>query len=135
MNFKDAHTIYKTIAKANGFIIRPWFSYDHYHGINAYVNLFYIWITDGALKSYNPNEMALTIGHELAHWRNMDNFRFWASRHKLEFDADALGAEYATTAGFSVVKGVSKFDKFMQIETETHPHPQDRKERLLKIYE
>ena len=124
-------TIYKKITKSNGFWIRPFLCIKNHRGLNANANMFRIQIYQGAINTYNEDEMALLIGHELAHWANWDSFRFFKDNHQKEFDADELGAKYMVKAGYNLKNALSKFDKMGQRETKSHPHPQERKKRLM----
>lgn len=128
MDFKEAKQVYKRLKK-----MRPLLLLRNDSIINAYSNLFYIEITQGALDAYNKDEMALCLGHELGHIFNFDIIR--KKGHKIEYAADAYGVELARKAGFDVLAGCERFKKIRQKETESHPHPKKRKEAIIKTLE
>jgi len=112
--------------------IRPWLSIKPDPQLNASSSLLFTTVNQGSVDSYNDDEMALCLGHELGHWLRLDSFR--PNTHAAEFAADAIGARLAHKAGFDVVKGCERFYKFSQRETSTHPHPMARRAALLKLY-
>lgn len=122
----DAVRIYKKITSANGFVVYPDLKFSNSNQINARTDMFYITINRGMLNATNIDELALVIGHELAH------SKLWhlKSTHQNEYAADRLGWFFASKAGYNVCRGKNLFKKFPQRGSTTHPHPKDRYNRL-----
>ncbi len=133
-NFKQAKEIYMKIAKANGFYIYPWLTLYDSAAMNASCKVFWIRLYQGALDGYNEHELALTLGHELAHLRFRHIFGITDAYEK-EYEADRIGAEYMIKAGYDINKGMRKFKKWGKRPiSETHPSPRDRYNTLKAIY-
>lgn len=67
-----------------------------------------IFVTRQLLKSTNKNEIALILGHELAH----GTLHHVMSTIPNEYAADKLGFKYAINAGFDGCKGAKYFLQF-----------------------
>jgi Zn-dependent protease with chaperone function len=128
--FKRIKTIYKTLAKHNKWRWRPVLFPSSNTSINAYYNIWYIVVYQGAMDCYNDDEMALLLGHEMSHYllHHMTNCP------QNEFDADELGAKIMIKAGYDICNAIGKFDRMFQVASRTHPHPQKRKERIKQLF-
>lgn len=74
--------------------------------VNAFYEGQYITVNRGLLSSVkNSNELALVLGHELAHSSRHDS----GSTQAREFAADALGAKYIRMSGYNVCSGAKWF--------------------------
>lgn len=127
MNTKQ---IYKKIAKANNFWIRPWLVITDNPKMNAICHLFWINLYQGCVDNYTEDEMAFVLAHELAHLR-FSHFLNLQSPYVQEYEADQLGAQYMAKAGYDLKKGVQVFKKWKNIATDTHP---SSKARLRKFH-
>jgi predicted Zn-dependent protease len=78
------------------------------------------------LNITNKDELALVLGHELAHYK----LGHHGSNHRNEYAADALGYQYAAKAGYNVCRGKNIFKKFRKGGSATHPDPRDRIKHL-----
>lgn len=129
MNCKE---VYKRLCKANGFYIRPFLRISSDKSVNAHNLYWKIEICQGAIDAYSEDEMALLLGHELAHlnWRDVFNI---GNDWEREYKADRVGAKYMQKAGYSLSRALSKFDKMKQVTSASHPHPHDRRKALEKL--
>ncbi len=104
--------------------------------INAWTDGVNITITTGILSVMeNENELALVLGHEMAHYINHDTLHDDLDSRQVEAHADKLGAFIMMRAGFDVCKGKEMFTVFKEQfgdspVTSTHPDQAFRKDQL-----
>lgn len=135
MDIDRAKKIYKRICDANGIIFRPLLFMSNDSRPNGTAHFTFIRVTKGALISYDDDELALTLAHELVHCRKWHWLtKLWRKPHDLEFEADLEGAKLITKAKFNVLESIKKFDKMKNIRTETHPYPKGRANRLREYF-
>ena len=126
---KTAVNIYYKIVKANKFWIYPKIRFTPSNKVNAYANATGIYINRGMLRfARNNHELAIVIGHELAHYRGAD--RGFNYSHSREFRADYYGKLYARKAGFNVCRGVYIIKRLNTSATPSHPSSKLRFNRL-----
>lgn len=131
ITFNQVKEIYKKVAKANGFYIRPWLTLNSSLDVNASMTIFNIKIYQGSLDLYNEDELACVLGHELSHLQFKHLFGL-VRNHEKEFDADKVGAKYAANAGYNVIIGRERFKKDAYAASDTHPSSEDRYSVLVK---
>lgn len=123
---EEAQMIYQKILKANkmqGPSLHMYKSED----INAHYGWGGIFINVGMLRyARNQSEIALVIGHELAHY----TLKHWRSNPANEFAADKLGSYYMSNSGYNVCKGAKLFKRFDDKASKTHPSARERYRRL-----
>lgn len=122
----EATAIYNNIIRATGMFFYPKLKFSNSKEVNAYQSGSTITINQGMLNITNKDELALVIGHELAHYK----LGHHNSNHRNEYAADALGYQYAAKAGYNVCRGKNLFKKFRKGASNTHPDPRDRINRL-----
>ena len=125
MIFNQAKSIYKTLAKANGFYIRPWLHNSDDMEINAYNHHLWITLNRGACEAYNVDEMAFMLAHELGHFKFRHIFKL-GNAYDREYEADRLAAQYMANAGFNTLSGIKILLKKNAPATGTHPASLDR---------
>ncbi len=119
MSMSHTAQIYDKIARANGFNVAPRLIEDMSSEINAYSGGFRITVNKGMLDFVgSDNQMALVLGHELAHYSLGHNGSTIAN----EYAADALGARYMQTAGYNKCSGAILF-KRMPYQGASSDHP------------
>lgn len=126
VSFSEAEKIYHNILAQNGIRIGPKLIFSNSNEVNASASVLWITVNKGMLNITNRNEIALVLGHELAHWK----LGHGGSSHTNEYAADRLGFYYASKAGYNACSGIKVFNKFKQSESSTHPHPQKRKQKF-----
>lgn len=127
MSMSHAKDIYIRIAKANGLRVVPELVVINDNSVNAEAQGSRIGIYVGMLKNVrNDSEMALVLGHELAHGRLGHS----GSTPSNEFAADKLGAKYAHSAGYNVCVGAQLLKRFGSVASKTHPAGTERFKRL-----
>jgi predicted Zn-dependent protease len=95
--------------------------------VNAANTGYSIQVYTGMLNNVrNDSEMALVLGHEIAHGTLHHN----GSTIPNEYAADALGAKYSTRAGYSVCVGANMLKRFGNRTSSSHPAGTDRYKRL-----
>ena len=95
---------------------------------NASSGLTSIKVNSGMLSFVrNDDEMAMVLGHEIAHWR-LGHRRSTPSN---EYAADWQGASYLSKAGYTICKGAKIFNRFGG-GSKTHPPGTARYRRLCK---
>ncbi len=83
--------------------------------INAWTDGLNITITTGILKVMeNEDELAMVLGHEMAHYINHDVNHDDLDSRNVEAHADKLGAFIMMRAGFDVCKGKEMFKVFKE---------------------
>lgn len=127
---KDVREVYKKILDNNLIIFRPPLYIEDNDDINAYTDGKEIVIYTGLMKAVNKQQLALVIGHELAHYKLWHNGSNWHN----EFEADEYGAIFAKTAGFDVCKGRTLFKLFKSGFSLTHPPSMSRYVRVGKQF-
>lgn len=127
VSFSHAQELYYRIAMANHLAVVPTLVYDSTDEVNASQSGFRITLNRGILKfARNDAEMALVLGHELAHYelghRN--------STPSNEYAADAQGAIYMSNAGYSICQGAELLRRFHSKGSSTHPDSDSRFHRI-----
>lgn len=118
--FQDWVHIYQRIVIANGVFNPPKFYKEADPEVNAESDGNNIHIFSGIIAyARNPDEIALVIGHELAHilLHHTGN-----STIPMEYAADHWGAIYMQKAGFNVCHGAQILKKFSPYQ-DTSDHP------------
>lgn len=124
---QQAVAIYNKIVKANNFWIYPRLRFSDDKQMNAHSSWQYITIDQGMLDKTNVDELALVIGHELAHYKLLHK----GSTPARELAADALGWKYADKAGYDCHKGKEYLKKLYHKKgSKTHPPPMERYNKL-----
>lgn len=127
MSFGQAQVIYQHLVKANGFKLYPGLRLNRAEGVNASTDWFFIEITQGMLRlTKNEHELAVVLGHELAHFSRKDP----SSTPSREFAADLLGAQYADKAGYDHCIGAYILYRFKVPADGTHPDSTERYNRI-----
>lgn len=127
MSFDHAKEIYIRIAKANGMFIIPKLVVKNSRNINAEARGSTIVVYTGMLANVrNDAEMALVLGHELAHGRLGHSH----SNIPNEYAADKLGAQYSGRAGYNVCLGAKFLKRMGDKDSNTHPASIKRVARL-----
>ncbi len=104
--------------------------------INAWTDGKNITITTGILAVMeNEDELALVLGHEMAHYINHDMLHEDLDSRSVEAHADKLGAFIMMRAGFDVCKGKEMFKVFKEQfgdspVTTSHPDNAFRRDQL-----
>ncbi len=84
--------------------------------INAWTDGETITITTGIISQFtNDDEVALVLGHELAHYITKDVENTLLPTIQLEANADKLGAFIMMRSGYDICKGRSTFAIFKQL--------------------
>lgn len=127
MSFKHVQDIYFKIAKANGMQVVPRLILKKDPSVNAEAFGYQISVNTGMLNNVrNDSEMAMVLGHELAHGR----LGHASSTPANEYAADNLGAKYMKNAGYSVCTGAYLLKRFGSKGSSTHPAGTDRFRKL-----
>lgn len=113
-DYKPIYTLYKKLWAQTGESEKyvPLIIHDDNSTDNAYADGFSVHIYTGLInKSYSMDEIALVLGHEIAHTTlghvylpDETSKNVNAVTH-MEAQADKMGAVYAMKAGYSVCKG------------------------------
>ncbi len=104
--------------------------------VNAWTDGEHITITTGLVsKMTNENELAMVLGHELAHALNHDMERVTLDSRDIEAHADKLGAFIMMRAGYNVCEGKEIFRVFKELfgdaaVTTSHPDSAYRLDQL-----
>lgn len=115
--FQQAQEIYQKLIK-NNHIGGPILVYSNSMVVNAYTNSKSIKITRGMLLFVqNRDELALILGHELAHY----NLHHPGSTPKREYEADHLGGVYMSHIGGNICHGAEVIKRFHDNGSNTHP--------------
>ncbi len=84
-------------------------------------------VNTGMLRDVrNDSEMALVLGHELAH----GTLHHHMSTIPNEYAADRLGAQYMNKAGYNICVGAKMLKRFGNHASNDHPAGTDRYKRL-----
>lgn len=122
MSFNNAQIIYNKMLHDNHMSSRIKLVLSPSQRVNASSSGGRIIINQGMLQFVrNRGELALVIGHELAHAMLHHN----GSTPAHEFAADALGAQYIANAGFNRCSAVKLLLRFPGA-SKTHPGGLDR---------
>jgi beta-barrel assembly-enhancing protease len=125
--FGDAQAVYNQLVKANHIYNAPYLSLSASGSINAHNGFFGIVINQGMLDFLkNNNELAVVLGHELAHFTQHDH----GSNYAVEYRADRIGAIYAGNAGYNRCEGVKLLLRFPHVRSKDHPYNNDRYDRV-----
>ncbi len=119
MSFSQAENIYTKITNANSVPVHPRFIYSNSRVVNASSGGFRITINQGMLSFVggDSNQMALVIGHELAHYK----LGHGSSTPSNEYAADRLGAQYMQHAGYNKCAGAVFLKRLSGGDSSTHP--------------
>ena len=111
INFYEAQLIYEKLKNANGIPNAPVLVLNGSTSINAETQSNQIIVNKGMLDFVDNNDqLALVLGHELAHWVNHDYLYFpieWK-----EYRADSQGLQYMENAGYNHCRGIKVFKQF-----------------------
>lgn len=121
----DVHGMYRNMVRANGFIFYPQLVIKNDPEVNAYNKGPVIVVNTGMLKAVrNKHELAMVLGHELAHGK------LWhlGSSYAKEFAADKLGVDYMVKAGYNRCVGTKLLKRFKG--GDTHPSGSERYKRV-----
>ena len=118
--------VYNTLLLANGMYFYPKLKFSNSKEVNAYQSGNTIVVYQGILNITNRDEIALVLGHELAHYKLHHRQSNWPN----EYAADRLGWKYASKAGYNMCRGKNLFKKFRKGASSDHPDPIDRYNRL-----
>lgn len=109
--------IYQKILKANN-MSGPQINFEYNSDVNAHAGWGGIYINTGMLADvHNDSEMALVIGHELAHYK----LHHMRSTPMNEYAADQQGAYYMSKAGYNICTGAKLIKRFHAPDSATHP--------------
>lgn len=111
VSFNQTQRIYYKLIQANNMHNAPVLRYRNDGSINADYGGGVITVNTGLMGRVNSSEMALVLGHELAHWRGVYN----------ESRADIKGAQYIEVAGWNRCVARSVFLKFPKGNDGIHP--------------
>jgi predicted Zn-dependent protease len=126
MQMYHAQLIYSRILHSNH-ISGPPLKIEYNSDVNAHSTWYGLYINTGMLRNVrNDSEMALVIGHELAHYR----LGHLQSTPENEYAADRLGASYMVIAGYNICIGAQVVKRFHSKGSKTHPNSDDRYYRL-----
>lgn len=118
MSMQHTSQIYNRIVQSNGFRIAPRLIEDSSNDINASSGGFRIIVNNGMLKFLNDdNQMALVLGHELAHYKLGHSH----SSISNEYAADHLGAIFMQRAGYNKCQGAIFFKRLPYGDSVDHP--------------
>ncbi len=127
MSFSHAKAIYNKVLAANHLTYKPTLILKKDGDVNAENDGVIIQINTGMLADVrDDDEMALVLGHELAH----GILHHRASTIPNEYAADALGAQYMHNAGYSICTGAKVLKRFGNTTSDDHPAGTDRYARL-----
>ena len=126
ISFAEARVVYQRLTASNHLEALPLILRQDGE-INADTNGIIINVNSGLLRAVkNQDEMALVLGHELAHAA----LHHQGSTPTRELAADRLGAKYSAHAGYSICKGAQLFKRFNSPASSTHPASAERVRRL-----
>lgn len=129
MSFAHATKIYYNILKANNMHIGQRLVLEQNDDHNAKSGLTRITLYTGMLRFVrNDDEMAMVLGHEIAHWR----LHHRRSTPSNEYAADYQGGKYMSRAGYNMCKGAKILARFGDTDSKTHPAGTKRYRRLCK---
>lgn len=118
MSLEHTSQIYNRIANANGFHVAPRLVMSPDNSINASSGGFRITVNKGMLDfMYNDDQMALVLGHELAHYK----LGHRGSTISNEYAADRLGALFMQRAGYNKCNGAIFFKRLPYGDSSDHP--------------
>ena len=122
-----ARVVYKIITSINKIKNAPPIIVNNSKVINAYSFADKIVITTGMLAYvHNDNELALILGHELAHFVHKDN----GSSIPKEYRADKDGAIYMHNAGYNICVGAQALRRLHSDGGNDHPTSEARYHEL-----
>lgn len=98
VTWAETRAVYNLLIKANHLSYTP-LVLSSENEVNGYTDGFKVVITMGALKSLNQSEMALLLGHELAHVKHNDADTDLGGKYQ-EDRADYYGSDYAEKIGY-----------------------------------
>lgn len=125
--FGEAQRVYTNIVRYNHIFISPHLILNPSLEINAKSSFFVISINQGMLNFvHNQDELAMVLGHELAHFTAKD----MGSNYAAEYRADMTGAIYAATAGYNRCNGAKMFLTLRYSRSRTHPSSINRYNRI-----
>lgn len=108
--------VYNKILRASGSSPLPPLTVLDSDIINAWTDGKTITITTGMLKIFhNQDELAMVLGHELAHFMARDPFHNDMKGPNMEANADKLGAYMMMRAGFNPCKGREIMATFIKL--------------------
>ena len=127
MSSSQVRDVYIKLVKANGIHQVPKLIFSKSSEVNAETNGWQIKVNTGMLRNFrSPHEVALVLGHELAH----GTLRHNGSTIRNEYAADKLGARYARNTGYNICIGAKVLKRFGNKASKTHPAGTDRYKRL-----
>lgn len=127
MSFSQAQKVYAALVVSQFPGGAPTLVLDPSVYPNAESSYFKIAITKGMLTFVrNNNEMAMILGHELAHYALGHN----GSNHANEYSADMLGAKYMSASGYNLCSGAMVIFRFNDEASKSHPASAERYRRL-----
>lgn len=128
MSFNQAEVVYNKLVRSNGFTNYPRLVYSSSRDVNASAGGLRITVNAGLLRFVrNSNELAVVLGHELAHYRLAHH----GSTPSNEYAADSLGASYAAKGGYNRCDGAKVILRFHDKGSKTHP-PSDKRYNRIK---
>jgi len=123
MTFEHTNKIYQKIIKANKFVYVPKLKLVYSPKVNAHSGFSSITVNSAMLLFVkNDSEMALVLGHELAHYM----LGHMISNYSNEFAADERGAKYARQSGYNSCKGALVILRLNSPNSPTHPSSSSR---------
>ncbi len=133
---EEVNSIYKRIAKAANY--SPPFAILECGMVNSFSTIQNINICTEMMEILNVDEMAVIVGHEIAHHKNQD-WSGWQNSKSIEYRCDYLGIQWAKKAGFNACNGAGfarknylmwgDNDKFFG----SHPANSKRYKAMLKV--
>ena len=127
MSTSETEHIYTKIVKANKIVIAPILLFNNDAEVNASSSGLRITVNKGMLEFVrNQDEMALVLGHELAHYRLGHS----ESTPANEYAADRFGASMENRAGYNSCLGALVIYRFHTGTSSTHPNSYSRYAKL-----
>ena len=127
MSPKETEQIYRKIVSANRISIAPRLVISNSQEVNASSAGLRITVNRGMLGFVkNQDEMALVLGHELAHYKLGHSH----STPSNEYAADSLGAVMENRAGYNSCNGAAVIYRFHSHDSSTHPDSDSRYSKL-----
>lgn len=117
---EEVQKVYRDIAKAAGQYEVPKLVLVDDPVVNAWTDGKTVVLTSGILRAFeNIDELALVIGHEVAHAINHDVYHRDLDANDVEAHADKLGAFIMMRAGYNVCKGKEIMRIFKEVYGDT----------------
>lgn len=136
-NIRHVAEVYRKIIINSGTVgIPPLIIVDEPNIINAWTDGSSIVLTTGIINFFkNDDELALVLGHELAHYMKKDVGNAYMPGVILEHHADLMGAFIMQRAGYDICKGAEFFKHLKEYAgdsaySETHPSHAFRYDQL-----